>query len=469
MSIIAKIYNKLNPVNVKIDSLKVRVEDFISSQEQRTADIQDRLAQFSTCSEQLCQAINASRVRQQALNQTVNMISTKLTDLRFGSSQRIKVLFLVHESETWATLDGVYQLMVVDPRFEVILATCQRRYPASDHYSGETITHEFFERAGVPHIRLVNDDSYIDLDIIKTIAPDAIFRQSQWDADVPPAFAIGNLTFAKLYNVPYEILPVADQIFSLPGNFVFWERLTGLFTVNGSVANKYMEYSTQVQARATGHPKVEHIIEAEPSWPIESTNSKRVYWSAHHAIFTDWIDFGTIHQVHPMMLDFAKNHQDIDIVLSPHPGLRGSLERLKREDPQQASAIEEFFAQWDELENTALLPNGNTIGPMKACDVILTDGVSSLIEGQLSDKPIVFMERPDHYRFSEIGLRIAKGLNSLADYTSYANLEKMLLYFLDGGEDPREPDRKDNYQYLTEHDHAADNILQSILQDFGMV
>lgn len=59
---------------------------------------------------------------------------------------------------------------------------------------------------GINHIRFSMDDDYEGLDILKAIAFDIIFRQSQWDNDISAAYHVRELRFAKLCYVPYAIL-----------------------------------------------------------------------------------------------------------------------------------------------------------------------------------------------------------------------------------------------------------------------
>ena len=70
-------------------------------------------------------------------------------------------------------------------------------------YGGEAQTSAALQKAGVRHIRLGMEPSWPALDILRAIQPDVILRQSQWEQDVPPAFATSRLSFARICSVPY--------------------------------------------------------------------------------------------------------------------------------------------------------------------------------------------------------------------------------------------------------------------------
>jgi len=66
----------------------------------------------------------------------------------------------------------------------------------------------------VPHLRSeVGSDP---LALLRILAPDVVFRQSQWDHDIDPRLSTANLAFTRLCLVPYEMLNIITNV-SRPG------------------------------------------------------------------------------------------------------------------------------------------------------------------------------------------------------------------------------------------------------------
>jgi CDP-glycerol glycerophosphotransferase (TagB/SpsB family) len=85
------------------------------------------------------------------------------------------------------------------------------------------------------------------------------------------------------------------------------------------------------------------------------------------------------------------------------------------------------------------------VSVLAAADLLITDGLSVLVEYQLLERPIVFFEREGHRAFNEIGeaRHVAEPL-------------------LEGGADPLAPIQRENAQRLFGNSHSADRILSTL-------
>lgn len=398
------------------------------------------------------------------LNQTVNMNSVRIGGLAGG--RRKRVLFLVHNIEVWTSLNGVFRTMEEDKEsFEVIVASINRRYPSSDIYQGEDVVHAKLSEMGVSHIRLTNDDSFVDLDLVKVIRPDIIFRQSFWDADVPPAFSTENLRFARLYSVPYVLLTLINHGIENELMSRYAKGIEKCFVLNEEVKEYYNQNdSGPDRYYPAGHPRVDEILNAQPEWPLGDNPNFKVIWSAHHSIFSDWNNFGVFLDVYDHLLGIASRHPDIDFLFSPHPGLKGSFEKLSRESPKRHEAVLEFLARWEELPNTGTINDGGYIPAMKASDILVVDGISLLTEYQLVRKPIIFLESDNHVPFNRFGKMVAEG-TEVTDYHSADGIEEAILHHRAGGEDKHHDAQDRTYEFLTRHLGAAQTITEAIKAD----
>jgi hypothetical protein len=403
------------------------------------------------------------------IKQTLNLTSQKMSPGR-----RIKCLFLVHFIHSWDALADLYELMQKDSEFEPIVASLHRRYPNHETFYGEALVHEGLEKLGIPHIRLPMEDSFVALDIIKAIAPDIIFRQTPWDADIQPAFYAQELRFARLCYIPYYGLQITEshtneqkggEDFHI--NCFFHQSCWRIFCEHEFIKNKYAELSPLAGRNVvvTGHTKLtrlERLSHGKGFWPINRTlpNNKTAYkiiWAPHHSINKDWLNFGNFPRMMDDMLAWAQKDQNIDFVLKPHPLLFESIGAPN--SPLAPEALDDFLTQWKALPNTAISEAGHYAPLFAASDVLITGGISFLIEYQLFGKPVIFTERPDHVPFNELGEWVVQGVNRV---TNVEQTQELVEQLRAGAHNPRQQQSQAIVEQLVPKDDPAVLILENI-------
>lgn len=314
-------------------------------------------------------------------------------------------------------------------------------------------------------------DSYQALDILVSISPDVIFRQSQWDADYPPALSSDNLNFTKLAIVPYGISniiknanytgDIKDSAVDSPYHRKSWrtycssEYVKQNAITNGSMGGR--------QFKVVGHPKIEYLLSVKPSWPFRSNENKRILWSPHHSITKGWSDFGMFPWVWRDMLALARSMKEVDFVFCPHPALVTQL--TGDMSPIPDGEYEEFITSWDSLDNCHSYYGAEYAEISSACDLIITDGISMLMECQFLHKDIIFLEREDHTDFNNIGDVLSSGFYSETDVGGVKRL--IDNYF--SGEIPSLKDKQiENIEKLFPTRDAAINITNDILSTFNI-
>ena len=378
--------------------------------------------------------------------------------------ERVTVLFLVHHPEAWYSLARVHELMASDPDFEVVAASLPRRFPGADGYRDEGFVSERLDHFGVEHLRFNSRDPFMDLDVIRMIDPDIIFRQSQWDNDVPPAFATDELRFARLCQVPYELLNfivniVEDDGLNTAVDSAFHRNAWAVFCASDEVRAETAAQTPATRARqfvATGHPTAD-ILSAGARLGPDPGHRFTVLWSAHHSVGDDWIRFGTFAEAAPQMVEQARNHPEWDFVFSAHPALLTKMD--EHEPPLSGPLVADFRREWGSLRNASVFGGGDYADQFRNSDVLVCDGVSWLAEYQLTDRPVVFLEREDHRPFSALGERIIAGVNRVPSAAEAFRLVEALAC---GEPDPRRAERRQNALALRGDGHAAENIIAAI-------
>lgn len=380
-------------------------------------------------------------------------------------SNPTRVVFLVHNAATWASLDELNLLMGASDDFDPVVISIPQHYGGFGEARGEQETHEALVNAGVPHLRLTEETIDSADTLLRSLDPDIVIRQSQWDRDVPSQFSPEALAWARTVLVPYETVNVvtnaeADAAHANSAVDSDWHRNCWLVFVANDNALQVAERDSLLggrQFRAEGHPKIDYLRGIEPQWPIASDDAApHVLWSAHHSVLSGWNDFGTFPQTCEDMLAWAAARPDVQFVFTHHPLLVETLGR--QESIMTPEAYDGWLARWDALPNTGTW-SGYYAPVLAACDVVVTDGPSMMVEAQVLGKPVLYLERAEHTAFNEIGQQFAKGVHHVADVAAAQHEFDELQ---SAGTDPLAETQRQNVIEFFGEPGAAERILEAI-------
>jgi hypothetical protein len=379
---------------------------------------------------------------------------------------RTRVLFLVHLIEAWDSYHDVVRAMEESDDFQPIVASIPRHFNGDAALGFEDEVHRGLERANVAHLRLAPHDMDQALRLIKSMEPDLIFRQSQWDADISEQLSSDRLSFARTCLVPYETMNIVQNVPNeLTGNSAvdspYHRGAWVVFCTNDVVRDMARRDGARggAQFRVAGHPKADRIRSAVPAWPVPSGGTSRpparIAWSAHHTIGRGWTDFGAFPLMAADMLTWAHETPDIEFVFLPHPALIPYFR--SPQCPVSAEQFDGWQAAWRSLPNTAISTGGDYASVLTASDLLITDGLSLLVEYQLLQKPLIFFEREGHRPFNEIGEFARQGAHTV---TTVAEARVLAATLLGQHADPLARTQRDIVQRLFGHDPSAGRILE---------
>lgn len=391
-----------------------------------------------------------------------------------SAGPRIKVVFLTFYFEAWDALADVHSLMLADDRFEVTVVSIPRRFRADEPFANEDKVSEFLSNAGVEHLRFNMDDSLDGLAKLRALAPDYVFINYPWQRNYQPNYRVEKLAeFTKVAYVPYYSLALVNE----PGAsgvtpYLYTQRSNQLaalvFTQDPNTVAAYANTGRgNGYVHLTGTPKIDALVRkvqsGETNWPLPGGN-RRMVWAPHHSFSEDWFNFGMFPEIAHDILQFARSHQGIDIVLRPHPIMFGNLVASgMRTEAELAS----WLADWNSLTNTAIDADGDIGRLFAAADIFLTDGISFIGEYPLATgKPAVFFEKQNHWPWSPIG-KIASRAN--LHVHNFVEFEEVFEDFLEHGL----PDFSAEIAELRKAaqpfpGEAAAKIVEVILQDFEL-
>ncbi|MBE3513130.1 hypothetical protein [Enterobacter cloacae complex sp. I2] len=403
--------------------------------------------------------------RQIIISENQARLSASLSRRTARSSGPLRCLFVVNNLNAWHAIDALVRKMSVDDDIDVIVVSANKRFPGQEGYSGESEVHAFLDSRNIHHIRLGMSDSFQALEIIMALLPDVIFRQSQWDVDYPPGLSSENLNFTRLAIVPYGICNIVEnvtytgEIANSAVDSLFHRRCWRVYCSTASMlAIAQRESVLQGRPfRVVGHPKVDYLLSVRPHWPFGVSHQHKVLWSPHHSITQGWTDFGLFPAIWQSMLTIARALTEVDFVFCPHPALMTQLTGDR--SPVPAADVEDFIRQWSALPNCHQYYGAEYAAVAAASDLIVTDGISMLLEGQLLKKEIVFTEREGHAPFNRLGNILREGFHTIS---GTEDLQNTIMNLLSGKKTGLMEQQNRNIELLFPIRNAVDNIIADL-------
>ena len=447
-----------------------RVPHLVEVLDRQIGAVRHDVAELGARLDRLAESAEESPQRFAELRDSVHLVARRSALQR----RRTRVLILVHVLGAWDSYHALVEEMARSDDFEPIVASIPRRFRGSHGLYGEEEVHRGLTERGVTHLRFGAADLDGTLSLIKAMEPDVIFRQSQWDADVPDELNSARLGFARTCLVPYEtmniVVNVADAQTTNSAVDTDYHRAAWLvFCTNDMVREIAVRDGVRdgAQFRVVGHPKADHLRSAAPRWPLtpaagEEARPGRVVWSAHHTIGRGWTDYGAFHLMRDDMLAWARQRDDVQFVFMPHPALLPFPD--SEESPISRAEFDAWMSAWASLPNTGVLSEADYGPTLAASDLMVTDGLSMLVEYQILAKPVVFYERRGHRPFNAIGEQVVRGVHSVP---SVEEARRLADKFLGGEPDPLRDRQRDNVRALFGAGESVGRILTVLREEIA--
>lgn len=338
----------------------------------------------------------------------------------------IRVAFLTFYYEAWDALAEIHERMLNDPRFEVVVVAIPRRLTGDQNFDDASATSAFFDSIGVEHVVAGTQTAAFNLE---AYAPDYVFINYPWQRNYQPQFRVENLArFTRVAYVPYYSLPMAEEGFephhagtnSPVAPHLYTQRshqLSSLvFTQTADVAQAYAHTSRgNSHVHHVGSTKIDALTREVDKFEVDDRLT--LVWAPHHSYSPHWLNFGVFAQMHTQMLDWARMHPEVEVILRPHPFMFGTL--VDR-DVISAADLEAWRKAWLALPNCSIDTDSGAAQILAKAQILLTDGISFLAEYPLATgRPAIFLENQGHWRFTAIGELAAAAcvrLNSFAEF-----------------------------------------------------
>ena len=381
--------------------------------------------------------------------------------------KKIKVLFVVHFRPYWTTLEPIYKEMLTDKNFEPLVVIVDDQANDPDPIYNEIGTKLKFANAldlskfltlrDIKHTYwndLVRQSQLTGFKVLEKIRPDYVFRQIHWEGSMPEEFRTKALEAYRICYLPYEFEVAEVSRFTVEQE-IFTDAWK-IFVASKIHFDYYQSKNKNLNLEVSYSPKLEQI--AKRSRIVNSTDRKTILWAPHHSVGDEWLRFGTFHLNYLDILDFALRHPEVNFIFRAHHLL---FQILKEKCNFEENDIENFLMQWNSLDNTEIDTNVDYSESFSKADLLLTDGISFLVEFLATCKPLIYMERQGHEKLTSVGDYFLGYSHISADISETIDL---LETFLAGELKPKTQDSKESsFDLMSPKLNSPRKILDSLL------
>jgi len=328
---------------------------------------------------------------------------------RFGNKKLpIKVVFLVHLPSSWDVFDSIYRECLADELFDAYIVTVPRRQLSQySDFRHNDENYNFFHQKGISVIKGYDKEKDVYFDL-KSFKPDIVFVQTPYDCQRPEIYAIDNLNkFTRVCYLQYAFIITSGSFEPSFYNTKFHKNCWRLFAETYYHKDLYIKYNgADISSKVivSGYPKFDAyrkgLGDKDLLWNIsKSVNPKikRLIWCPHWTM-SRLFDSSNFLQYYKYFLNLAKNNENIDLVIRPHPLL---FDELLTKNYLSQSELGGYLRKVDELPNAKIDDNMDYFDLFRTSDMLISDNSSFLAEYLPVNNPIIYT---NHYENNSVNL-----------------------------------------------------------------
>lgn len=376
---------------------------------------------------------------------------------------KVKILFFVSENQKWCAQD-LFEELKQNKNFESVIAvSCENEIYKTDEEKSNSAKREFsfFSRLDKNAVLAYNPENHKNINL-KEFSPDIVFYQQPWGlAEIhTPAFVSD---FALTCYIPYGFQSLNNiDNYTLMFHGFLWKY----FVESEINIKRFKKTNNAKNCITTGYPKFDvylkkSVVDEDKLWKIPKNinpNIKRVIYAPHHSFFNT-VKFATFAENGQFILEYAKNHSEIDWIFKPHPTFK---QRLAADGIMSPKEAEQYYKDWDSLPNAQIYDKGNYFDIFKTSDALITDCVSFLAEYLPTKKPVLFLKsNKGGLSFNELGEKIVENYYHI---NNTKELEETIKKVIIAEEDYLHDKRVSAIKYLEIDEKSASSKIAGYLE-----
>lgn len=292
----------------------------------------------------------------------------------------LNVVFYVYDESKWKA-QSVYDLMVQDERFNpkiVVAKNCAVEGNAN-YQTIEDVKrcYEFFKNKGmnVEYGYDIEKDDFIPFQKFK---PDIIIYSHPWYVYKTQGPVVCS-KFALTFYIPYFI-PASEQWheYGLRFHQYLFRHYVPTDLIKDFYANNMPNKGKSL--KVVGHPILDSYLDSEQK------EKKYIIYAPHWTVCGDNLRFGTFEWSGKRVLEFAKEHRDLNWVFRPHPLL---YKFVITSGFMTKEEIDNYYNEWKNIG--ILSEGGDYIKLFQESYAMITDCGSFLTEYFVSENPVIHL------------------------------------------------------------------------------
>ncbi|WP_370846551.1 hypothetical protein [Parasutterella sp.] len=462
--LLSRIKDELQPLEAATKTLTLKQEEFSKA----VSEIDSIL---SLSSKQQVEALTQGLLD---LQKRLQFLEVKLSNLdsRISTASRKtkggnikKIVFLVHNI---ASIDALLPIIKEAKKrgHTTIVITINNTFNKNGGLGSEELQHKELLKLGIEHLRFGNIDSMLGLEYLKLIAPDVLFRQSPWDADIEEGYRTKNLRFTRLCYTPYYGVQIVDKFEpNQPLDYHCDQDLHreawAIFVENSPlVVDNFRKNCLfkELNLVKSGLPKYEFLAD-ELITRNSNIDQKVILWAPHHSFSENWLGFATFLETHKIIYQIASsNPSRYKFIFRPHPIFK---KELIKSGKMSEAELNNILNSFESLPNFEWSMGNDPKFDFQRSDLLLTDGISFLASYMLARKPLIWLESPFHQELTSVGEKLAEATYRLPT-RELRRLPSLLDKILNSSFDPLKDKREDCIKFLLGSGKPSEAILDYI-------
>lgn len=371
-----------------------------------------------------------------------------------AKDKKIRVAFYVNDSK-WKC-QNLYDLMLKNEHYEpfILVGKNDVKYGHFEYQTKEDILslYNYYKSQNMEVYSAYDfeKNEYIPLDKFN---PDIIFYSRQWK--VPKIHNILETSkFALTCYVPYFI---SNSPLKLEAGSNFHNLLWKYYVINKELKNEYQKVMKNrgKNLEAVGYPELDTYLK-----PTEY-DKKYIIYAPHWSVGGDTpLNYATFEWNNKFILDFAKQHPELNWVFKPHPALKG---KLIESGLMSDKEVENYYNQWNLIGQKYEGPDYFEL--FKQSKVLITDCGSFLAEYMPTKNPVILLKSKSAKSYNFLAKKVTKY------YYKASHLKELSAIFDEvilKGEDQLKHKRLKILEHLKLITNASQNIIDNLNKTFEL-
>lgn len=322
---------------------------------------------------------------------TIEKLRQKISK-KIKNGKKIVVYFVAYEKAQWI-FQSIYDAMAKDDIFEprVLCIKAWERENVEKNATEDLI--KFFENKKLKIVREFDENNLPDIIFVAY----HVFERIGLDIKLYEMYK--KVLFC---HIPYSWLVeredrVDESSFNNYNIIYFWKQFVPDNRSYNAAMNNIVNGKNVV---LSGYPKTDEILKAPGECSLwKNKDAKKIIWAPHWSLYNSPVAKANFDKYYIQMLDYVEKNPEIQMIIKPHPFLKGFIGNKKMQKEWNADIkitveeYEEYLEKWKNLPNGNVHNSGDYFDLFKSSDAMILDSLSFMAEYSFLTKPMCFCSR----------------------------------------------------------------------------